>query len=178
MNENFKLVDDKNILRIKSVDMVPDKDLCDHYKKQLTAIAHTVQWCYVEPIACIEVGIPIRFGIVTRGKLETDVFINTRIIAAGGLVSVPEDCISLQDLGEHYIVRPNAIVIENTVWDEEKSEFKRVVSRHYGEVARAIQHLINHWDGILISDLIKRARVGRNDPCPCGSNKKYKKCCG
>lgn len=20
--------------------------------------------------------------------------------------------------------------------------------------------------------------VGRNDPCPCGSNKKYKKCCG
>ncbi|WP_394842298.1 SEC-C metal-binding domain-containing protein [Pendulispora brunnea] len=22
------------------------------------------------------------------------------------------------------------------------------------------------------------ARVGRNDPCPCGSEKKYKKCCG
>ena len=21
-------------------------------------------------------------------------------------------------------------------------------------------------------------RVGRNDPCPCGSGKKYKKCCG
>ena len=21
-------------------------------------------------------------------------------------------------------------------------------------------------------------RVGRNDPCPCGSEKKYKKCCG
>jgi uncharacterized protein YecA (UPF0149 family) len=20
--------------------------------------------------------------------------------------------------------------------------------------------------------------VGRNDPCPCGSGKKYKKCCG
>jgi preprotein translocase subunit SecA len=24
----------------------------------------------------------------------------------------------------------------------------------------------------------KAARVGRNDPCPCGSGKKYKKCCG
>jgi uncharacterized protein YecA (UPF0149 family) len=23
-----------------------------------------------------------------------------------------------------------------------------------------------------------RASVGRNDPCPCGSGKKYKKCCG
>ena len=22
------------------------------------------------------------------------------------------------------------------------------------------------------------ARVGRNDPCPCGSGKKYKQCCG
>ena len=24
---------------------------------------------------------------------------------------------------------------------------------------------------------IKKARIGRNDPCPCGSGKKYKKCC-
>ncbi|MFA5029018.1 MAG: preprotein translocase subunit SecA, partial [Candidatus Methylomirabilota bacterium] len=26
--------------------------------------------------------------------------------------------------------------------------------------------------------LVARAKVGRNDPCPCGSGKKYKKCCG
>ena len=24
----------------------------------------------------------------------------------------------------------------------------------------------------------KYAKIGRNDPCPCGSGKKYKKCCG
>jgi len=24
----------------------------------------------------------------------------------------------------------------------------------------------------------KSAKVGRNDPCPCGSGKKYKNCCG
>jgi len=24
----------------------------------------------------------------------------------------------------------------------------------------------------------KEQGVGRNDPCPCGSGKKYKKCCG
>ena len=24
----------------------------------------------------------------------------------------------------------------------------------------------------------KKDKVGRNDPCPCGSGKKYKKCCG
>jgi SWIM/SEC-C metal-binding protein len=25
---------------------------------------------------------------------------------------------------------------------------------------------------------VAEAKVGRNDPCPCGSGKKYKKCCG
>lgn len=26
--------------------------------------------------------------------------------------------------------------------------------------------------------VVKSVKVGRNDPCPCGSGKKYKKCCG
>ncbi|MCH5201857.1 MAG: preprotein translocase subunit SecA [Oscillospiraceae bacterium] len=26
--------------------------------------------------------------------------------------------------------------------------------------------------------IVKKKKVGRNDPCPCGSGKKYKKCCG
>ncbi|MBV1756609.1 MAG: SEC-C domain-containing protein [Dethiosulfatibacter sp.] len=25
--------------------------------------------------------------------------------------------------------------------------------------------------------VVKEAKIGRNDPCPCGSGKKYKKCC-
>ncbi len=29
-----------------------------------------------------------------------------------------------------------------------------------------------------VIDLATRAKAGRNDPCPCGSGKKYKKCCG
>ena len=28
------------------------------------------------------------------------------------------------------------------------------------------------------ADLPNRIKIGRNDPCPCGSGKKYKKCCG
>lgn len=47
------------------------------------------------------------------------------------------------------------------------------------------------WDGILTkerrreiyqeyraSKMAVSNKVGRNDPCPCGSGKKYKKCCG
>ena len=26
--------------------------------------------------------------------------------------------------------------------------------------------------------VVKAKKIGRNDPCPCGSGKKYKKCCG
>ena len=26
--------------------------------------------------------------------------------------------------------------------------------------------------------IVKSEKIGRNDPCPCGSGKKYKKCCG
>lgn len=50
---------------------------------------------------------------------------------------------------------------------------------------------LKQWDGILSqerrNELTKEFRrskmavsdkVGRNDPCPCGSGKKYKKCCG
>ena len=26
--------------------------------------------------------------------------------------------------------------------------------------------------------IVKDKKIGRNDPCPCGSGKKYKHCCG
>ncbi len=31
---------------------------------------------------------------------------------------------------------------------------------------------------IVLTPRVNAAKVGRNDPCPCGSGKKYKKCCG
>ncbi len=48
------------------------------------------------------------------------------------------------------------------------------------------------WDGVLTEErrheitkefraskvFVKAEDIGRNDPCPCGSGKKYKKCCG
>lgn len=51
---------------------------------------------------------------------------------------------------------------------------------------------LEEWDGILTEEkrkelyiqqkksntVVKDKKIGRNDPCPCGSGKKYKKCCG
>jgi peptide deformylase len=47
------------------------------------------------------------------------------------------------------------------------------------------QHEMNHLDGIEENVLPEstpyqreQPKTGRNDPCPCGSGKKFKKCCG
>ncbi|MDD2216210.1 MAG: SEC-C metal-binding domain-containing protein, partial [Eubacteriales bacterium] len=53
-------------------------------------------------------------------------------------------------------------------------------------------YTLEQWDAILTEEkrleifknfkrsktVIKEKTPGRNDPCPCGSGKKYKKCCG
>lgn len=47
-----------------------------------------------------------------------------------------------------------------------------------GTDAVVFQHEIGHFDGALFKDFaVKKTTAGRNDPCPCGSGKKFKKCC-
>jgi uncharacterized protein len=50
------------------------------------------------------------------------------------------------------------------------------------EVEAAIPHIHRYWKPLRKSAVQQVQRnapkVGRNDPCPCGSGKKYKKCCG
>ncbi len=31
---------------------------------------------------------------------------------------------------------------------------------------------------IIVETILSQPKIGRNDPCSCGSGKKYKKCCG
>ena len=50
----------------------------------------------------------------------------------------------------------------------------------FGEAIWAVYDLRQLWKSIgpRVVPLRKAAEPGRNDPCPCGSGKKYKKCCG
>ncbi len=53
---------------------------------------------------------------------------------------------------------------------------------HHHEIA-GFKKIDGEWKyvaGNIITETVKRdgAKIGRNDPCPCGSGKKYKKCCG
>jgi len=44
------------------------------------------------------------------------------------------------------------------------------------KVAEPLQ--ASHGDAPASKTVVKGKKIGRNDPCPCGSGKKYKKCCG
>jgi preprotein translocase subunit SecA len=47
------------------------------------------------------------------------------------------------------------------------------------EQKKQIQLNYNRGEGSSVMQTVRRGRkVGRNDPCPCGSGRKYKKCCG
>ena len=90
------------------------------------------------------------------------------------------------------LVTPNPIeeMTEDTEvrleWDKEKLYYNMV-----GAGAEWLYEL-PQWDALLTVErrkelyleqkksgtVVKDKKIGRNDPCPCGSGKKYKKCCG
>ena len=49
--------------------------------------------------------------------------------------------------------------------------------------AVCVQHEIDHLNGVVCMDrkvnttIVADKKIGRNEPCPCESGKKYKKCC-
>jgi preprotein translocase subunit SecA len=46
------------------------------------------------------------------------------------------------------------------------------------EPVRQMRLSYNRGEGSSVQTVRRAKKVGRNDPCPCGSGKKYKKCCG
>lgn len=66
---------------------------------------------------------------------------------------------------------------------EFKAKFKAGGETHSHHERATFQKIDGHWffeDGKMVQAPLKREapKVGRNDPCSCGSGKKYKKCCG
>lgn len=52
-------------------------------------------------------------------------------------------------------------------------------ARVLGDAARVAYRFFRDLPPVLPANSpLRAAKIGRNDPCPCGSGKKYKKCCG
>ena len=62
----------------------------------------------------------------------------------------------------------------STSMDDFEKEFQRKKQREL-EIAR----MAGAGDQAPVQQVVRSGdKIGRNDPCPCGSGKKYKKCCG
>lgn len=63
--------------------------------------------------------------------------------------------------------------------DPELGELIQFVCQHNSKVPKKDRILVDFDTGYAdFATIRKTQEVGRNDPCPCGSGKKYKKCCG
>ena len=60
-----------------------------------------------------------------------------------------------------------------SVFEENNWKYTITVDPEKPEDIRDLDILLNP-----LKTRIAEKTVGRNDPCPCGSGKKYKKCCG
>ncbi|MCD8089578.1 MAG: SEC-C domain-containing protein [Clostridiales bacterium] len=87
-----------------------------------------------------------------------------------------------------------AVNLENFTEDNEVSlsfDFEALYKKMVEYKAETLYGL-PQWEGIFTREqldifykeqkhsktIVKEKKIGRNDPCPCGSGKKYKKCCG
>jgi peptide deformylase len=146
-------------------------------------------------IAAIQIGIPRRLAVI---KYRGDCFclINPVVVECDEHVYYREGCLSFPgkfittQRYKHLTIKNQRI--ENNQFEEETLYFfhPEEDDKAYGghdtndTLTIAVQHEIDHFDGILyterevkIEPVKKESKVGRNDPCPCGSGKKYKKCC-
>lgn len=145
-------------------------------------------------LAAVQIGIPKQIGIMTKKDGTKVNLINPEIIETKDeFVFVKEGCLSFPN---RYIdtKRFRQVIIKNSVIDGDG--FREETQYYYYQPGETnsddllciqVQHEIDHFNGVLYQDhetkdntvIAMKAdpKIGRNDKCPCGSNKKYKKCC-
>jgi len=124
-----------------------------------------------------QIGINKRVSFIKYAGKEYHL-LNTRIVETGpttiiyneGCLSLPRKLVNTE--------RYHTITIE----DEILGRMQLTMSKD-GLLPIIFQHEIDHMNGKTILDRKrqpirrKTPKIGRNQPCPCGSGKKYKNCC-
>jgi peptide deformylase len=144
-------------------------------------------------LSAIQIGIPKTIGVINDNN-QKQYLINPKIIAQEEEIIYPnEGCLSLPNFFSN-TKRYKHFIIDNQTIEGDEFKTERVyyfyssdsneIGNH-GIIAIAVQHEIDHFNGKLINDFDIKAspiintdvKIGRNEPCPCGSGKKFKKCC-
>ena len=147
-------------------------------------------------LAANQVGIDAQVAVVN--VREPVVLINPKIIDRSDEISYYEGCLSFPKHGirtkrykniivksadvdcQYYFSGADSAKNAKGTWETAK---KHDTEQRLLE-AICVQHEIDHLNGLTIHDrekklepTISKKSLGRNDPCSCGSGKKFKKCC-
>ena len=148
-------------------------------------------------LAANQVGIDAQVAVVN--VREPLVLINPKILSKEVEIPFYEGCLSYPGKGvntkryrdvvvsteqsesDWYFSGAQAPTDGKGSWEKEHSKSQDAQLRTLESVC--VQHEIDHLNGVVCMDrkrettIVKDTKVGRNEPCPCGSGKKYKKCC-
>jgi preprotein translocase subunit SecA len=83
--------------------------------------------------------------------------------------TVPDTMTGFIDYAEKEGYLKNAALLNGTIMANAKPCIKLVHDK---------KQKVESRPAIATGAVMTEPKVGRNDPCPCGSGKKYKKCCG
>lgn len=117
------------------------------------------------------------FAIKGDATQEWKLVIDPVIVEEIGMVDTKvEGCLTWKD---KFIIAERHRAVKVTYYDMDGCPHKET---HKGFIGQVWQHEINHLNGVEedVRDsmpVVRNNEVGRNEPCPCGSGLKYKKCC-
>lgn len=73
--------------------------------------------------------------------------------------------------------RREALLLEKRKALEEEIAEKKAIIAEKDRIIAGLQQMHDYLQ-MRVDEMNSISKVGRNDPCPCGSGKKYKHCCG
>lgn len=181
---------------VQAIDQLRQKSLPVESVQEAKEILAKLEAAFPENgvgLAAIQIGIPKRIAY-TKYNDKVSYLINPVLVEGiDPFVFFGESCLSFPGVSRD-TNRFKQVLIKNQIIDGDV--FREETQSYYyspdaeeagndGLLAIAVQHEMEHFEGKLLIDYniriepIKNAtpKVGRNDPCPCGSGKKYKKCC-
>ena len=183
-----KVVKDIEYLRNISESVESAQEASDIISKLTTAIKDMKD---AVGLAAIQIGIPKTVGIIVQSNGDIFSLINPYDLnGTNEFTFLDEGCLSIP--GKYFDTKryqdfsiKNHVIVDGEL-EEEVQEY------HYSNendpdrlFPIAIQHEMDHFNGKLVIDFKLKGstvvrdteKIGRNDPCLCGSGKKHKKCC-
>lgn len=172
------ITNNEELLRVKCEDVLPEEvgALIETLEKELDYANRLGRGGI--GLAAPQIGIAKKIAIVRIEKVKFEL-VNCQILESFDPAMFREEgCLSFPGRVEDTIRFQEVYITDNLVTPHRFTTT--------GLLAVICQHELDHLNSTLFMDRIapkpvapsKKLKVGPNDACPCGSGKKYKKCCG